>query len=82
MFTIFSKTYCPYCTSAKQFLDGQWIEYTEINLDNDPEKMMEVVEISGMMTVPQIFRWEISKENFIGWYDDMMAQYTAGILFN
>lgn len=81
MFTIYSKTYCPYCSSAKSFLQEQWKEYTEINLDEDPDKMREVVQISGMMTVPQIFKGEVKKENFIGGYSEMMDLYTKGKLF-
>lgn len=81
MITIYSKDYCPYCTAAKQFLDGQKIEYQEVNLDGDQEKLMEVVSVSGMMTVPQIFDGEVTKENFIWGYDDMIAKYKAGEIF-
>lgn len=81
MITIFSKTYCPYCTAAKQFLESIDKEYTEINIENDREKMMELVQITGMMTVPQIFDGDITKENLIGGYDDMMAKYRAGDIF-
>lgn len=82
MITIFSKTYCPYCTSAKQFLESIGREYTEINVEHDREKMMQLVEMTGMMTVPQIFDGEISKENLIGGFDDMMKKYEAGEIFN
>jgi glutaredoxin 3 len=77
MITIFSKAYCPYCSAAKQFLDSHDIAYQEVDLENDREKMMEIVAISGMMTVPQIFDGDITKENLIGGYDDMMEKYKA-----
>jgi len=54
------------------------IEYKEINVSENREKLMEAVSISGMMTVPQIFVGEPSKETLIGWYDDMMALHEAG----
>lgn len=55
MITVFSKSYCPYCKSAKDFLDSLGKEYEEVDLEHNPEKMAEIVQISGMMTVPQIF---------------------------
>jgi len=54
------------------------IEYSEINVSSDPSKLMEVVQISGMMTVPQIFVGEPTKESLIGWYDDMIALHESG----
>lgn len=81
MITIFSKDYCPYCSAAKGFLDSLDIAYTEVNVENDREKMMELVAISGMMTVPQIFDGEITKKNLIGGYDDMMKKYSEGLIF-
>lgn len=81
MIYIYSKSYCPYCSSAKSFLDQLGKEYTEIDLEADPEKAREIIEITGMMTVPQIFDGEAKKENFIGGYDDMMKKYEAGEIF-
>ena len=31
--TVFSTTYCPYCTKAKKLLDKNEVGYTEIMLD-------------------------------------------------
>ncbi|NDK09546.1 glutaredoxin [Candidatus Gracilibacteria bacterium] len=81
MITVFSKEYCPYCSATKQFLDSHDIEYQVVDLENDREKMMEIVQISGLMTVPQIFDGDITRENLIGGYDDMMAKYKAGKIF-
>ncbi len=81
MIYIFSKTYCPYCSHAKSFLDSLGKSYEEINLDHDPEKMQEIVGITGMMTVPQIFDGDISRENLIWGYDDMMRKYETGEIF-
>lgn len=81
MITIFSKSYCPYCSAAKQFLDTIEKEYIDIDLEHDPEKMREIVQISGMMTVPQIFDGDITRENLIGWYTDMMRKYENWEIF-
>ncbi len=81
MITVFSKEYCPFCSAAKQFLESHDQEFEVVDLENNPERMAEIVQISGMMTVPQIFDGAITKENLIGGYDDMMAKYKAGQIF-
>jgi len=78
MIQIFTSDNCPYCVSAKAFLQSMDIEYSEVNVSESREKLMEVVSISGMMTVPQIFAWEPSKETLIGWYDDMIQLHEQG----
>jgi glutaredoxin 3 len=55
MITIFTKDYCPYCTLAKDFITGLGFKYQEIDVTNDEEKCREIKNLSGMMTVPQIF---------------------------
>jgi len=57
------------------------VNYTEIEVSNDQNAYEKYQEISGMRTVPQIFNGEASKENLIGWYDDMMTKFKAGELF-
>lgn len=81
MITIVTKSYCPFCTSAKQFLESIGRDYTEIEVSNDQETYEKYQEISGMRTVPQIFNGEASKENLIGWFDEMMTKFKAGELF-
>jgi glutaredoxin 3 len=34
---VFSKSYCPYCTSSKKLLDGLNAKYTVLELDQDRE---------------------------------------------
>ena len=80
MIQIFTSDNCPYCVSAKGFLKSLDIEYSEINVSAEPAKLMEVVAISGMMTVPQIFVWTPSKENLIGGYDDLVKLHEDGKL--
>jgi len=82
MITIYTRGFCPYCSAAKQFLDAQWKEYTEINLERGSQQAIKLAEISGMTTVPQIVDWEPSQETLIWGYDDMMAKYEAGEIFN
>ena len=80
MITIFSKETCPYCDMAKWLLTSLWIEYTEVDVTSDMDKLREIVAISWMMSVPQIFNWEIVKENLIGWYDELKKLNDEGEL--
>lgn len=71
MLKIISKEVCPYCVMAKELVKSLWFEYEEIDVWNDFTKLQEVMSISWMMTVPQIFAWEIKKENLIWWYTEL-----------
>ena len=71
MINIISKDYCPYCTMAKELISSLWFEYNEIDVTNDTDKLRELVYISSMMTVPQIFAWDIKSENFLWGYSDI-----------
>ncbi len=52
---IYSKTTCPACVTAKSLLDKKGAQYEEIILDNKPEETQELIDRTGMKTVPQIF---------------------------
>jgi len=71
MIKIISKDYCPYCDMAKQLIKSLWFEYEDIDVTNDQEKLQEVVAISRMMTVPQIFAWEMKTENLLWGYSEI-----------
>ncbi len=71
MITIFTKDYCPYCSAAKELIKNLGFEYQEIDVTNDSDKFIQIRNLSGMMTVPQIFAWPLSKENCLGWYSDI-----------
>ena len=71
MITIVSSNICPYCSAAKQLLDSKWVEYTEKTVQMWSPELMEIVQKTGLMTVPQIFNWEIARENLLGWYSEI-----------
>jgi glutaredoxin 3 len=55
MLTVYSKTVCPYCVNAKNFLKAKGIEFQEINIEQD-EQAREFLKIHGHRTVPQIYK--------------------------
>ena len=53
---IYSKGHCPYCVQAKQLLTNKGAAFEEIHVDQDSEKLQEMLAKSeGQRTVPQIF---------------------------
>lgn len=52
---LYTTRFCPFCTQAKQLLDSKGVQYREIAVDNDPELRMEMMNLSGRRTVPQIW---------------------------
>jgi len=51
---VYSTAWCRDCRQAKQFLDSNGIEYTEIDVDKDPSASAEVVRQVGKRAVPQL----------------------------
>tara|TARA_S200000501_G_scaffold235323_1_gene220702 strand:+ start:1022 stop:1270 length:249 start_codon:yes stop_codon:yes gene_type:complete len=66
---IYSTKICPYCVRAKMLLEKRNIDYIEYKVDEDNEKYMEMLELSGgRQSVPQIFL----EEKHVGGYDDLI----------
>ena len=72
--TIYTSTYCAYCTAAKNLLASRDYEYEEINMEGNQELMLQVMQKSGQRTVPQIF---VDKKS-IGGYQELLASTASG----
>lgn len=64
---IYSGHRCAYCNAARRLLDSKGAEYTEINVDEDPELRNEMVERTKRQSVPQIFIGDVH----VGGFDDL-----------
>lgn len=73
---IYSSLTCPYCDHAKELLDQKGLAYKEVNVDQDPNYLREMVEKSGRRTVPQIF----IDGKHIGGFDDLRRLNESGKL--
>ena len=51
---VYSKIGCSYCEDAKEFLEKKKIDFIDIDVEDDNEKMNEMIEKSGQMGVPVI----------------------------
>lgn len=50
--TIFTTNTCGYCVMVKRYLTSKGQTYQEVNLDTNPERQKEALELSGALTVP------------------------------
>jgi glutaredoxin-like YruB-family protein len=64
---IYTTTGCPYCQKTKDYLNENNIEFEEINLSNNQDKIKELQEISGKMSTPTL---DINGEIIVGFDQD------------
>jgi glutaredoxin 3 len=75
--TVYSSMLCPFCTRAKRLLKEKGVEFTEIDLMQQPLRKKEMIEkAGGLTTVPQIF----IGETHVGGCDELYALDAAGKL--
>jgi glutaredoxin 3 len=73
---IYTTPTCPYCIRAKQLLKSLDIEYSEIDVANEPELRNQIIEKHQWMTVPAIF----ADDELLGGFDDINKLHTEGRL--
>ncbi|MCG6886812.1 MAG: glutaredoxin 3 [Proteobacteria bacterium] len=73
---IYCTRFCPYCVRARMLLDSKQIDYTEIPIDQQPERRAEMEQRSQRTSVPQIFIGDYH----VGGCDDLFALEAAGEL--
>jgi glutaredoxin 3 len=72
---MYTTAVCPYCIRAKSILKNKGVSVIEeIRIDQDPEAMKHMMDITGRRTVPQIF----IGSTHVGGCDDLMALDSAG----
>ena len=75
--TIYTKSACPYCHSAKDLLRQKQAAFDEISVDGDRAGQMQMAERArGRTSVPQIFIGALH----VGGCDDLYALDRAGKL--
>ena len=77
---IFSKSYCPYCTKAKELFSSLNVEGTKVYeldiMDNGADIQKALLDLTGQRTVPNIF----INQKHLGGNDDAQAAYRSGKL--
>lgn len=52
--TVYSQNACASCKMVKKWLTMKKVDFSEINLDEQPEQREHVMQISGAATVPVV----------------------------
>ncbi len=52
MITIYSTPTCPWCHKAKDYLDSKNVEYEDVDVSENTQRVHEMVKKSGQMGVP------------------------------
>jgi glutaredoxin 3 len=67
--TIFTTNTCAYCVMVKKYLDAKAHKYDVVNLDEQPHRQAEALQLSGSLTVPVtvITKEDDSREVVVGY---------------
>ena len=67
--TIFTTNTCAYCVMVKRWLDAKGHQYDIVNLDQNPERQAEALQLSGALTVPVtvVTKHDDSREVVVGY---------------
>ncbi len=65
---VYSTTTCPYCHMEKEYLKSKGVEFEEIVLDQQPDKLQEFIAKCGNMGVPctHIIHEDGKEEHILG----------------
>jgi glutaredoxin 3 len=74
--TVYTTDPCSFCARAKGLLKARGVEFEEINLSKDPAGRMELVELTGMMSFPQV----IVDGELLGGFTEVQAAADSGRL--
>jgi glutaredoxin-like YruB-family protein len=68
---VYGTSTCPYCVRARQFLEDNNIDFEDIDVSADPEKVRDLVEKTGQMGVPVV---DIDGEIIVGFDKEKISQ--------
>lgn len=72
--TIYTTQRCPYCVSAKRLLSSKGVSAHEIDVEESPQHLAEMMQRSQRRTVPQVFVGDVH----IGGFDDLASLERQG----
>jgi glutaredoxin 3 len=74
--TMYATDWCPFCVRAEKLLVSKGANVKKINVEDQPDRRAEMVEMTGRRTVPQIF----IGDRHVGGHDDLVALERVGDL--
>ncbi len=80
--TIYTTNTCAYCVMVKKWLDSKGLGYDVVNLDDHPERVQELLELTGQLAVPVTVVSDEAdqhqhKEVAVGWNPGKLAAALA-----
>ncbi len=77
--SMYTSEYCPYCRNAEQLLKNKGFDISKkYFVDQDPDLLKKMMELTGKRTVPQIF----INETYVGGFDELRKADLSGELDN
>ena len=74
---MYTSNFCPYCTNAEKLLNKKGLnDIKKIFIDKSEDDLLQMIEITGRRTVPQIF----INDQHIGGFDDLRKFDQSGEL--
>jgi len=74
--TVYTTDPCSFCTRAKALLKQRGLAYDEVNLAKDPSGRAKLVEVTGMMSFPQV----VIDGEVVGGFIELVAADRSGRL--
>lgn len=76
MLKIYTTSTCSPCKLVKQFLDSKGADYETIVLDEQPDRVDEMIALSGGMSVPVITD---GRDVVVGWSPNKLMTLLEGV---
>ena len=73
---MYSSRLCPYCRMAERLLEKKGAQTEKVMVDEDPARREEMIQLTGQISVPQIF----IGETHVGGYMELAGLERAGEL--
>jgi glutaredoxin 3 len=74
--TVYTGSFCGFCTQVKALLERRGIPYTELSVEDEPGLREQLMARSGRRTLPQVF----VGERYIGGAEELRALDVSGEL--
>lgn len=76
--SMYVTNWCPYCQQAKALLSSLGIEWNEINIELEGLSRVDLANLTGGHTVPQI----VVNGKSLGGYSELYALHQSGALLD
>jgi len=73
---MYTTRFCPYCVRARMLLESKNVYFTDVRVDEEPQRRSEMEQKAQRSSVPQIFIGDFH----IGGCDDLFALEQQGEL--